>query len=259
VNLLKVEPYETWQDDWTWLIVWRITTSFSAFLGFGFILLGQQLLNQEGMLQIKKAWIWFGFGITANICFGVFIYSLLMVFHTKDPWSIKNTFFCVYAFALAECLAATATFFKKSLIFPKFLTMWLRLTCFGNLDTKEDNIYVQNRKSSFNAIVSSNTDEFRIDLFLHMIAPWLFLFSGLTQFLLGASGCADHDDAEIYPCPLPKYFNHNALLHIMVTFSSILFFFAEIFSLKRKEKVKRQLIVKENSSTSPLVTNINSV
>ena len=41
----KVKPYKSVQDAYSWLILWRVTASFSSLLAFGFISLSLQLVS----------------------------------------------------------------------------------------------------------------------------------------------------------------------------------------------------------------------
>ena len=47
-------------------------------------------------------------------------------------------------------------------------------------------------------------------------------------------GCADHDDYEESPCPLPITFNHNALFHVLLIVDAVLFFIAEYTLIRRR-------------------------
>ena len=69
--------------------------------------------------------------------------------------------------------------------------------------------------------------------------PDLFRFPGTIQFLLGRQGCADNDFVEVNLCPLPRYFNHNALMHLVVTAAVTFLYMAEILSMRRCARLDR--------------------
>lgn len=73
------------------------------------------------------------------------------------------------------------------------------------------------------------------------------IYTGLFQFVLSREGCADqsytHDSKVLSHkiCPLPKYFNHNATLHVLITFSSLLYFLAQVHQFNMRRKLKRNM------------------
>ena len=42
--LIQVEPYTSWTDNWTWLVVWRAAASFASLLIFAFFFISHQLV-----------------------------------------------------------------------------------------------------------------------------------------------------------------------------------------------------------------------
>jgi len=91
------------------------------------------------------------------------------------------------------------------------------------------------------------TTIFSNHLFFYCIAPWFFVISGLVNLILAKSGCADtHHQDTLTTCPLPSYFNHNALLHMMLMFDAFLYYLAESINLRRRRKIYFRSKLAEN-------------
>ena len=73
--------------------------------------------------------------------------------------------------------------------------------------------------------------------FFFKILKFPFYPAGLLQFILAKNGCADNDHLLVNPCPLPREFNHNALMHLMIMVTSCVYFAAELASIRRRKRL----------------------
>lgn len=218
--LQEVEDYQTWKDDWTWLIVWRVASSFSALTILGFLFIAQQILIEEEAVKFTRRKSLCFWTATALLCGCTFVHSLAMMAHATDPWSVLVAFILSY-------LGAIISFFMVAAA-----NHWTRVQ--GNRIAHEDG----DRNDSKEEEPESAFDKYRIDLKLHLAAPFLFAICGVVNFVFVKMGCAT--DKEESECPLPLHFNHNALLHIMVIPVCFLYFLAELLAIKRRQRRRRR-------------------
>jgi len=250
--LQMVEPYESNKDAYEWLVVWRIASSFSAFLCFGQIMLAQQIMQAEGIYMSKQKMRWF-FAIVTISCACLFVYCFLMLIDDSDPWSLRNTFFIVYIFTMLQVSMVVYAITRNQ----QFCCQSNRHVTKSEIDYKED-VINSDKQINENFIVKEEFFCYNEDILLrkklrkshkiHLAASILFLVSGLTQFLLArVFDCADHDHHdESSKCPLPPYFNHNALLHICTTLSLMTTFVAQLRTIKCHQQ--HQSLLRENTS-----------
>jgi len=242
--LQEVEPYVTWHDNWTWLIIWRAGASFAAVLCFSFLLLGYSLLLEQNVLSVRRRLNIILSILSVLFSLAVFTFSLLSIKREVDPWSIKKILMITYACALFAAICSTITTCKSF--------------CQKNEDERKSTFLHSDADSKKYIIHQQGVDEFSNDpmlshdkpespgpnkhLSLFCLATWIFVLSGAIQVTLGKIGCADHDEDEVYPCPLPKSFNHNALLHVMIMADAVIFFIAEYLAVKmRLKRIKGSL------------------
>ena len=76
---------------------------------------------------------------------------------------------------------------------------------------------------------------------------WLILKNlGAIQYVLGKQGCADNQYDTINRCPLPRFFNHNAILHILTCIALTFTFIAELVTVRKNQK--RAILKNKNLS-----------
>jgi len=237
--LYQVSPYETFRDAWKLVVLWRIGSSLSAFLCFGQLMLAQQIIASEGY-KINKMFVQLFYFLLAIFCIILFIQCYLMLLDETDPWSLTNTFIVVYA----------ATTVQLSIIGYCIVKRYFGRS--KNIQNNNENI-IEN-SSNFEQSDSNDCDvkqtdsdvtkplKYKTNHVLHFFGSALFLIAGVINFFLGKSGCSDNHYDVINRCPLPRDFNHNALLHILTCVALTVTFIAQVKSpsCEKSQKFKKQ-------------------
>ncbi|XP_002129071.2 uncharacterized protein LOC100183876 [Ciona intestinalis] len=237
--LQTVEPYDTWRDNWTWLIVWRVGTAISSISGVAFLMLAQQLLAQENVLKPRRTVVLVYYTIVGALVVTIVVQSFYMFSHQTDPWSVKFALCCIFFTALVDWVASMVVAVKRlgRTRSPKETDSSANLAKYPESGELNKDVTLLDEEA---CSAKDRLDRrFRWDILLHALAPFVFILGGLLQFLLGRT-CADHDDAFGHGgCPLPNYFNHNALMHTVHIVSMAAFYLAELLGIRHRESMIR--------------------
>nr|CAB3262829.1 uncharacterized protein LOC100183876 [Phallusia mammillata] len=259
--LQTVHPYETWHDDMTWLIVWRMGLAFSSGFSLSLLVIPKFLLEQENVFRMSSKLSLIYYAVVGLLCIGVFTHSVWMIFDETDPWRALPVFMSIFMSAFINCVVAMFVFAVRTQRDMKSNRLMENSPnqqgCAESLvkpQTKERRPISRSVSTCTDDGAKSTHDEknlrVRWDLLLRGIAPLVFVAGGFTWLGMTKMGCSDNDNPAANGCPLPNHFNHNALMHVMHSFAIFMFFAAELLAIRRRPNSCRSSLIEcERQST----------
>jgi len=229
------EPYTSYRDSWTWLIMWRVALSFSSVLVYGFISLGMAILAEEGVLMLTGLKCRVFYFILGSLCTALFIFNFAwMAQGTKEVWNTTPGVAISALAALANFTMVCVTMCCRSCKKQEEPTAAVEME--PAAVEQGERGYLPNIQKEETEVVETESSPdkkaIRTDLILHILASLVYFLTFAVQFALGLS-CG----MEVAPdCPLPESFNHNAVAHVILAVACLLYFAAEMAAMKRRRR-----------------------
>lgn len=238
--LQTVEPYTTWTDNWSWLIVWRFASAISCILDGGFIVLALQILADEKIFLPSRKQFFIGYSLLACFIGVKFVYSLAKLSHPIDPWSLRDdfliTFICVLI-GLVMIVVACCTRTTSSLRDVTRSSVTSSATNEVTLTLDSGDISrAENSSTTSSYVVEHRSEQYRIHLYLNLIGYISFLCTGVAYFIFKDLCDEEKSVEERKMCPFSTSFNKNAWFHLALIPVFALFYFGELLSIRRRRR-----------------------
>nr|XP_039248900.1 uncharacterized protein LOC120326649 [Styela clava] len=225
--LHQVEPYTSWEDSWTWLIVWRCGAVMVVPTICAFFTLIEQICQQESFLPLPNWARKVYYGVKTLLCMTAVVWNFVRLTDDTNPYDVTTLYIVFMGCFVIQSVWMTLIVCRSAIVGCKKRLIKSRKVS-GDRGTQAQNDA---------ACTEAKDCVFRWDLCLQCLCPLLILGGGTFSYILTPMCSQAEDPHGLHGCPLPNNFNHNAVMHMIHVMAVMSLTLGEVLAIKRRERL----------------------